>query len=550
MTLPFDRLAQTHPDLVVVGSGPAGLPLALEYLKLRPGARVILIEVGSWNPPKRNDLDEAISIERPENHYRPDDSTNKCVGGTSRTWGGRCVSYDDIDFEDREIVDGNCTWDRSLFREVKRHYPAAAEYLDCAPATFDLLETLPSAPPIAAGFSSDRVFDTALERWSLPTRLGQKYHSLLRNSPHLHVVLGCCAERFEPEPESDRVRLVVRNAADGRTLLLPPAPTVLCCGAQESTRILLKSAQVLDRAPGVRNHLGYTYLGHVHGSIASVVFLGDPKKTEYGFRREDSGVFVRRRFQFTPDCIRSEGLLNTAIWLDNPPYWDPSHRNGTLSAIYLLMRMPILGSRLAPSSVAESVTGGQTTSVSGHLRNVLAGLPRSVFEPASIGIRRYLPKRKLPGVFLPNRSNTYSLRFHAEQVPHRSNRLSLKPDGHTLSISYGYRDADARSVIRAHQILDEELRRSGAGRVEFRCPPDRLVEEILSNSKDGIHQAGTTRMARSPEYGVVDFNLRVFGTSNAYVCSSSTFPTSGQANPTFFLTACAVRLAHWLAGRT
>jgi choline dehydrogenase-like flavoprotein len=76
---------------------------------------------------------------------------------------------------------------------------------------------------------------------------------------------------------------------------------------------------------------------------------------------------------------------------------------------------------------------------------------------------------------------------------------------------------------------------------------DELSDAIRAMSRDGIHQSGTTRIADSAERGVLDTDLKVFGTSNLYVCSSSAFPTSGQANPTFLLGAYAVRLAHHLS---
>ena len=66
-------------------------------------------------------------------------------------------------------------------------------------------------------------------------------------------------------------------------------------------------------------------------------------------------------------------------------------------------------------------------------------------------------------------------------------------------------------------------------------------------SIDGVHQVGTTRIARNARDGVVDENLKVWGTNNLYVCSSSVFPTSSQANPTFLLGAFAVRMARHLA---
>jgi choline dehydrogenase-like flavoprotein len=53
-------------------------------------------------------------------------------------------------------------------------------------------------------------------------------------------------------------------------------------------------------------------------------------------------------------------------------------------------------------------------------------------------------------------------------------------------------------------------------------------------------------MAAQPRDGVVDLNLRLNGTRNTYVCSSSVFPSSGFANPTHTIIALAARLAEHL----
>jgi choline dehydrogenase-like flavoprotein len=55
-------------------------------------------------------------------------------------------------------------------------------------------------------------------------------------------------------------------------------------------------------------------------------------------------------------------------------------------------------------------------------------------------------------------------------------------------------------------------------------------------------------MADSPQRGVVDSNLKLFGVGNGYVCSSAVFPTSGFSNPTHTIIALAVRLAEHLTG--
>jgi choline dehydrogenase-like flavoprotein len=108
-------------------------------------------------------------------------------------------------------------------------------------------------------------------------------------------------------------------------------------------------------------------------------------------------------------------------------------------------------------------------------------------------------------------------------------------------------DQDIDSVIRTHQVLDEWLRQCNCGELEYWFAQDELAEAIRSMSIDGLHQVGTTRISETPDNGVVDQNLKVWGTTNLYVCSTSAFPTSSQANPTFLLGVFAVRLAYHLA---
>src|SRR5277367_509622 len=113
-------------DLCIVGAGPAGIILALEYARLQPKHRILLIEYGAGGKEVRNKLDDTIRVEGLLNHHGPYECTNKGIGGTSASWGGRCVMYDEIDFMQREILEGQCTWDVALFKEsLKFANPAA-----------------------------------------------------------------------------------------------------------------------------------------------------------------------------------------------------------------------------------------------------------------------------------------------------------------------------------------------------------------------------------------------------------------------------------------
>jgi len=134
-------------------------------------------------------------------------------------------------------------------------------------------------------------------------------------------------------------------------------------------------------------------------------------------------------------------------------------------------------------------------------------------------------------------------------VPDAANTMELGADGETLVINYNLTDADVDSVIKLHEALDKWLRECNCGELEYWFDDEELSKAIRVMSRDGIHQSGTTRIANSPAEGVVDSNLKLWGTNNVFICSSSVFPTSGQANPTFLLGAFAIRLAEYLTNR-
>jgi choline dehydrogenase-like flavoprotein len=536
-------------DLCVVGAGPAGITLALEYQKLQPMHRVLLIEYGPSGAVSRNRLDDSVRVVETMNHHLPYECTNKGFGGSSATWGGRCVMYDEIDFMQRQILDGQCTWSPALFNESGKYANLAAEYFECGEARFNL-NGIPrfAGTRIAENFQNGDVSDSVVERWSMPTRFGKRYAPQINSSATIHLLTGWQASSFEVVPNSGTISEIrLRDFSRHRRAGIVARMVVLAAGAQETTRLLLKNRQVFQERGGPPVSLGKYYQGHVSGKIASVRFYGNPAKTEYGFLRSTDGVYLRRRFQLSTEALLQSNLLNTAFWLDNPLYVDPQHRNGAMSFMYLAMITPGLGRRLAPPAIAQSITKGKVAGVPQHLRNVLRDLPKSLIIPAGIFYSRYCIKRKLPGVFLHSPRNVYALHFHAEQLPVAENRMDLAADEETLQIHYRLTERDVDSVIRTHEVLDKWLRKCHCGELDYWFPKEELTSAIRSMSIDGLHQVGTTRIAATAEHGVVDENLKVWGTSNLYVCSSSVFPTSGQANPTFLLGVFAVRLAHHLS---
>jgi len=536
----------TNFDLCVIGSGPAGMIMTMEYMEKHPESRVLMVEFGFTGQPKQNSLDDSIDIKVPGNHHEPYNCTNKGLGGTSLTWGGRCVMYDEIDFLKRPSINNNCTWDLDFFEEVKPFVPKATKFFECCDPVFDL-KKIPKFEDthIAEDFTEGIVTDSRIERWSMPTRFGKRYGETLEQLPNLKILLGYEARDFGNLDENGKVSsLKIRSVENKGYDEVKAKNFVIAAGGQESTRLLLRNTHLFDRLKRVPQALGKFYQCHLFGKIASIIFNGDPKKTDFGFLRNADGTYIRRRMQFKTSYLKKNDLLNTAFWLDNPFYYDPKHKNGSMSFMYLTMLIPFLAKKLAPPAITHTITKGKKIGIQKHLLNLAKDFPGSFITPARIFYKRYLIARKLPGIFLFSPTNKYALYFQSEQLPIAENRMELSPENDRLVINYGFTDKDVDSIIKTHKALDKHLRDTGCGKLEYWHKEEDLGKVIKQISKDGVHQIGTTRIAESPEDGVVDRNLRVHGTGNVYVCSSSVFPTSGQANPTFFLGACAVRLAN------
>ena len=67
-------------DLCVIGSGPAGIMVALEYARENPDKKVLLAEYGAQQGTEQNQLDDTIENLNPANHHDPYECTNKGLG--------------------------------------------------------------------------------------------------------------------------------------------------------------------------------------------------------------------------------------------------------------------------------------------------------------------------------------------------------------------------------------------------------------------------------------------------------------------------------------
>ncbi len=143
----------------------------------------------------------------------------------------------------------------------------------------------------------------------------------------------------------------------------------------------------------------------------------------------------------------------------------------------------------------------------------------------------------------------YRVKIIVEPRPHADSTLSLLPATDALGmrrlkLDWRIDPADFASAFRLLDALGAMVAGSGLGRLRMeRHNTPSLRAEVTG----GCHHMGTARMARRSEDGVVDPDLRVFGTRNLYVASSAVLPRYGYSNPTLTTVALSARLAGHLA---
>lgn len=512
--------AQNTYGVCVVGSGPAGLALALELA--RAGTRTLIIEAGGAHPRQSPQAE----ITQTERHPPLAETHCRALGGTSWLWGGRVIPFARGDF-------AHYDWPVS-YDEVAGYLDAAAEFLGAAPLPEGYLR-----------HDANSAFDLdATETLGPDAPLSQRHSAALKDTANLDILM-----------QTTVVGLTYAKGDDGRTICtglrvrtdegdtveeLAAGTTVLATGGVETTRLLLAERA---RHPEVYGHLGplgHSYTGHLTGSIAHVRF---PKSTDtktFGWQPMTGGGFKRRVFRSTDSGIASGH--NIFFWARNWPIEEAGHCSAILSAKHLIKH------RLMRKDVPAD---DKSSSLWAHLGNIVADAPSAIAAlPDQLRAWRNAERARLDHL-VPNHKNAFKLHFHAEQEARHENRISVVGDvtpDHLpeIRIDFDFSNADTAAIVQAHETLEAQLTASGTAAMAFDVPEALRQDRVMAMASDGRHQIGTAKMGRDPSESVVDPTGALHGMDGLYLNGSSVFPTAGGVPPTQTIVAFALRLADHL----
>ncbi len=551
---------EIEADLCIVGSGPAGMSLALQFETLP--LRVCLLESGGIDrDPAIESLNEIESVGA---RRAPQDVTRcRGLGGTSALWTGRCGAFDHVDFQARpwvpdsgwpighedvssyfdkagrllglgpaiyadqwpEVVgraEDHKTWDARVFRPVVFQYSQAGA-ANAAPARDFVGTGVEGAEHIGA-----------LQHAGAPraVHFGEAHASTLKASRTIGVWLHANATGVETDADGTQVCGVTLRTLEGKRARVKAPVVVLACGGVDNARLLLASRSASHPAGLGNGHdtVGRFLTDHPLAKVATYAGEGDPAfRRRYGHRwydRAGNRHVYSLGVRLSPVVQREEGLLNCAVHLLE--YGD---RPATVS----------VAGRLARSLRARTFDDEARADARTLLRDPL-GLATGVYD-------RYV--RRQPALAPPT-----SIAFccAVEQVldPESRVMLSQEVDAAGLPrarIDWRISDDEYRTALRTTELLYGELSRLG-----YRLP-DRAAwlhegpEAFRAGVHDMAHPMSSTRMSDDPRRGVVDRDCKVHGVGGLYVAGSSVFSTPGYMNPTMMIVALSLRLADHLKER-
>ena len=339
---------------------------------------------------------------------------------------------------------------------------------------------------ISSEFNDINSFDSEVEsigfNYSPPVRFGSKYFDTLVANPLVHVFLN--SNLVDVTSLGERVTSIKVASFNGNTASISSQSFVFAMGGIENSRYLLwLQTKYGNNFISDACPVGCYWMEHPHFTLGNAIV--DKRKVSERF------------YSISPRVQIDNGIMNCGFRVE--------HLNDHVTKALIrdvLCLAPTLGQSLV--SLAE--------------RDLVCGA-----------------------------------RFKAawEQSPEIRNRIVLDNEQDCFGIpkpilNWRKSKLDRKTLVTSVVRFNEWLLRIDGGRVQLDSWILNEEDYPLNNELAGHHHMGGTRMHSSKEYGVVDENCKVYGSSNLYIAGSSIFTTAGHNNPTLPIVQFALRLAEHL----
>lgn len=504
-------------DVLIVGAGAVGLSMAVDLA--RAGSDVIVLEAGSTNVERSSqEFFETASW-----HGYPLEGLHagrlRALGGTTNAWPGQLVPFDPIVFEHRPwVADVDWPIDRA---DLDVFYKRAFRLLGLEETLEDeevWRQLRLAVPAVGDGL------EVFLTRWTPEPRFAELFRDQIANHPKLRALVNAPVTGLSLGDDGSTVKSVTVYRDDASTQTIFARDIVLANGTIEIARLLSMPLSNGMPAPWSENPwVGRGFTDHVDAYAGEVTPIDSARFHATFDNILLKGLKYSPRIKLTESAQRQDELLGIAAgFLFNSQYKED------LDRLKALMK-PILR---------------------GKINKSLLAVPARALPVARIAVpaaTRYLLHRRSY-----NRADGgIQLRLSCEQKPLIDSRLKLRRDCDAIGmplvdVDWLMDGTELDTMAQFSEMIADALQRERLARVELNPLLVARDPAFLEGIDDGNHQMGMARMASAQSQGVVDKNLRVFGSENLYVAGAATFPTTGFANPTFTAITLGLRLADHL----
>jgi choline dehydrogenase-like flavoprotein len=507
---------------VVIGSGAVGLYTANELVKR--GHRAVVVESGGTAlggfPAETfqsvGAKHEGIGISR-----------SRTLGGTTNLWGGQLVEFQPVDFHGRDWMPGS-KWPVA-FEEIAPYFVQTYENLG---VRGDAQDDKAVWKAVGADQQSlDEGMEIFLTRWLKVPNFATYYAEAIANSENLMVLIGHTVVGFSGTGE--RIDAVKVKDAKGVASTIEGTTFIIAAGTIETSRLLLCSA--LDSSwtcPWRHNaNIGKCFQDHLVGRVAFAQVENHKRFFNSFCSIVWSGQKFAPKIRLRNDVLERERLMNIHGWF-------VFESSVTENLVYL------------KQFVKAAIYSRKILGLADLFKNLVACAKYLV--PL---MWRYVINNR---IFVPSTSKI-SLVIQAEQIPCAESQIRIEPtslDANGMPrvvLDWKISGEEFASVREFTLRVDRSLRAAGMGHLKLLGDLDAGLPRFMATLKDQAHQSGGALMGISEVDGVVDRNLKLFGTQNLFVAGSSTFRTISNANTTFMALTFATRLVDYLTegkGRT
>lgn len=506
----WSHLKEVAAEVVVVGSGAAGISLALELESL--GRSVVLLEAGEEQyTPDSQELysGDSVGIPLP---YGLMGSRLRFLGGSTNCWGGGCGELDEIDFIQRDWVEFS-GWP-ILREELTFWYKKATQFL-----SLDYPSSKPSG--FAPNYRAIKGMDTRCLSATPILRFKDDFKDRIERSERITLLTGANCTNLSFVGITGSVSGFVVESYGGVSCKVIGSQYILASGGIENARILLNSYEQTESALPRNDNTGRYFSDHPVAPSATVLGYHDSVD-----RLGVASVFDRsqaRNLNFPYFTVpfrvqEKERILNGAVQfgrvgVENHP---------SVNAAWRLM---------------NAYKGNSSNFEYDDVKKVVSN-PVRVFQAA-------MNRRSGSG------TTRMAMRFQIEQSPNPESTISLSIDRdrfglRKVKLDWNFTDLERRTVDVINFYVSKNLATEDQGilKLDRGLLSDR--NKLPEDLRGGQHHSGATRMAATKDAGVVDSNLKVFEAENLYITGSSVFPTNGWVNPTLSIIAISIRLANHL----